>query len=695
MTKHNKRKGFSAIEMLVVIAVIAVLVSIVIPMVGNQTIKSKAAANAANLRGVESSATLHLLNYPEKFDAFFENGEILQKSSEGIPGILYDIFFGEGEAEEHQARYNTLFPDAGNTQLGIPGSDLVISGLTEAKGLEAPGRNGSPDLVINDGVPMQIYITEEGAVVFYGNYTKEDFADVAADGYYDGTITGGSGDSDNGGLQDAVDEAICRKEAGSGLLLKGEGKHKPGADCKCPYCGGEAHYRADKTMNWTLAGNLITYNTSTKYHKCTCGYVFNTSCKLEGGVHDCVYLDCENTKCVDDDPNSNDKLDHKCYLCGERDIERWCKDDKNNSNPYNPWGTPDHLCDTCGGKVDDCVDKNTDYKCDVCNKVLPHNCVDNKNNEKDHACDICDASMGGSCGSSLVYDSDGHDCSYCGRRISKHSWKGNDANNQADAKHSCTVSDCTYKNIPCTFDDSNDRRCNVCEGGCVTPDTLITLADGSQKRVDELTGTEELLVWDHATGKFSTAPVAYIIDHEKVVKETEIISLIFSDGNVVKMISEHVFFDADAGKYVAITSENADSFVGHSFAAMSENSNSLHMAELIAVERTVEETEIYEVVTYRNLTCFTNNVLSASAYIDGLLNIFEIDTATMAYDAKAMQADLEKYGTIGYAFFAPFVSREIFDMYNGEYMSVAMGKGVLSLGDILDLIDLHHLYIGE
>jgi hypothetical protein len=34
-------------------------------------------------------------------------------------------------------------------------------------------------------------------------------------------------------------------------------------------------------------------------------------------------------------------------------------------------------------------------------------------------------------------------------------------------------------------------------------------------------------------------------------------------------------------------------------------------------------------------------------------------------------------------------------MYNGEYMSVAMGKGVLSFSDILDLIDLHHLYIGE
>lgn len=48
----RNKKGFTLIEMLVVIAVIAVLVSIVIPTVSAATTKAKAAVDAANLRSV-------------------------------------------------------------------------------------------------------------------------------------------------------------------------------------------------------------------------------------------------------------------------------------------------------------------------------------------------------------------------------------------------------------------------------------------------------------------------------------------------------------------------------------------------------------------------------------------------------------------------------------------------------------------
>ena len=60
MKKFNK-KGFTLIEMLVVIAIIAVLVSIVIPVVGNSTTKAKAATDAANLRAVQAEVTTAIL----------------------------------------------------------------------------------------------------------------------------------------------------------------------------------------------------------------------------------------------------------------------------------------------------------------------------------------------------------------------------------------------------------------------------------------------------------------------------------------------------------------------------------------------------------------------------------------------------------------------------------------------------------
>lgn len=61
MKTLKNRKGFTLIEMLVVIAIIAVLTSIIIPVVGNSTEKAAAATNAANLRSVQGElATMYL-----------------------------------------------------------------------------------------------------------------------------------------------------------------------------------------------------------------------------------------------------------------------------------------------------------------------------------------------------------------------------------------------------------------------------------------------------------------------------------------------------------------------------------------------------------------------------------------------------------------------------------------------------------
>ncbi len=87
----KRNKGFTLVEMLVVIAIIAVLVSIIIPVVGNSTAKAKAAADAANLRSV-----LGLLN-----TEVAATGKTLQESTSSItppestmyPGAALHILF--------------------------------------------------------------------------------------------------------------------------------------------------------------------------------------------------------------------------------------------------------------------------------------------------------------------------------------------------------------------------------------------------------------------------------------------------------------------------------------------------------------------------------------------------------------------------------------------------------------------------
>lgn len=54
----KNKEGFTLIEMLVVIGIIAVLVAIIVPTVVSSTGKAKAATDAANLRTLQSSAAI-------------------------------------------------------------------------------------------------------------------------------------------------------------------------------------------------------------------------------------------------------------------------------------------------------------------------------------------------------------------------------------------------------------------------------------------------------------------------------------------------------------------------------------------------------------------------------------------------------------------------------------------------------------
>ena len=256
--------------------------------------------------------------------------------------------------------------------------------------------------------------------------------------------------------------------------------------------------------------------------------------------------------------------------------------------------------------------------------------------------------------------------------ITSYSFKGNSGS---------TVS--TNETVTVTFEDVNSSGSNP----CVTPDTLIALADGTQVRVDSLTGNEELLVWNHETGKLEASSIAYIVNHDKEVRETEIVHLYFSDGSEVKVIGEHVFYNATLNKYVAIDTNNAESYTGNSFVAL--GNGSLAEIELVFVNRTVELTEAYEVVSYKHLTCFTNGVLSTSAYLDKLLNVFDIDAETYAYDAETVQKDIETYGLYTYEDFEGIITEEAFELYNAKYLKVAVGKGYITWEDILELVDIY------
>ena len=59
--KLNKKGGFTLIEMLIVVAIIAILIAVSIPLVGTALDRAKAATDAANIRAAKAEVTIMYL----------------------------------------------------------------------------------------------------------------------------------------------------------------------------------------------------------------------------------------------------------------------------------------------------------------------------------------------------------------------------------------------------------------------------------------------------------------------------------------------------------------------------------------------------------------------------------------------------------------------------------------------------------
>ena len=62
LKKLTNKKGFTLMEMLIVVAIIAVLVGIAIPTMSNQLEKAREATDAANIRALYAEAMVECLN---------------------------------------------------------------------------------------------------------------------------------------------------------------------------------------------------------------------------------------------------------------------------------------------------------------------------------------------------------------------------------------------------------------------------------------------------------------------------------------------------------------------------------------------------------------------------------------------------------------------------------------------------------
>jgi len=232
---------------------------------------------------------------------------------------------------------------------------------------------------------------------------------------------------------------------------------------------------------------------------------------------------------------------------------------------------------------------------------------------------------------------------------------------------------------------------------CVSEGTLITLANGSQIAVEDLTGEELLLVWNMLTGQFDSAPILFI-DSDPYA-QYEIIHLYFSDGSEVKVIYEHGFWDIDLSEYVFLKNDAAQ-YIGHWFNKQTDDGDDGMIwttVQLLDVEVYNEYTTAWSPVTFGHLCYYVNGMLSMPGATEGLINIFEVDADTMQYDATSFASDIATYGLFTYDEFAYIlpIPEIIFEAFNGQYLKIAMGKGLIDWERLVGLVEHYARFFVE
>lgn len=710
MKKKTQKKGFSMIEMLIVIAIIAVLVSIIIPTVKTETVRAHAATNAANLRSIEGKLTTMRLQYPAEFSTLLSTASGTYDAIKDAYVFVVDILYGTGAGEAALTEKYEKFTAANNV-LTLYAPNVVITDVPSAKRIELRGSDLSNSVVVAEGTQMTVFITKDKVAAAYGYYTKDVFADIAEDGKFDGKIEGGN---TGGG---AAEKYWC-SWAG----------HNFGADGICKICGYDKRWHTCKDeMKQSLTGLVAGQDGNCD----ECGAAVAHTCDTKGMFGTCSICGTLPHDCLDNDG------DHLCDggailgVVNEHGIrltecdELTVKDDG-------------HYCSYCGVKKSD--HNYVGGSCTQCGRsshVTPNDCTDVA--PKDHNCDVCGTAMTGtaaSCDASgySPNGANGHKCKYCGASYShatltqssgwtgtKHScstcnWSASCSDNASDGDHLCdtckntygscesyeAVDDSQHKCTDCNTKSSHNwnsstdkcRQCGMTDpdddssggGGCVTPDTLVTLADGSKKRIDAVNYSDYLLVWDFYKGDYAAVPAAIIFDHG--YDYNTVIALNFSDGTTVKVVNMHQFYDTTLNNLVTINADNVAQFVGHSFAKQG-NKN----VKLVSFSVAEEYVEAFGIISAVHYNIFVEGMLSAD-FMPADYDLFTYFNygSDMKFDQAQMQADIEQYGLYTYEEFADYLTYEQFIGFNVPYMKVAVGKGNYTYEGILNLISE---YLGQ
>jgi len=217
------------------------------------------------------------------------------------------------------------------------------------------------------------------------------------------------------------------------------------------------------------------------------------------------------------------------------------------------------------------------------------------------------------------------------------------------------------------------------EGWCLAAGTQIQMADGTEKNIEDVAAGDQVLTFNHETGVYEPQNVRFSY-HGGYTKKP--FTLHFDNGSALSVVGLHDLFEEESLKYVPITEENAEDFIGKHFYCAEDSAYVM----LESVTYDTEAVDFYTVYTDYNENCIANGMLTLPDDVDSLLNIYEFRQDLTA-DQTELAKDIAEFGLYEYPENAAY-TREQYDALRVKYALIMVGKGLCTAEDIDESVAL-------